>query len=334
MSINSSEQAIAAIDAAIKEGTPFDKITAIELNHLFKDIFAFLSSISTSALVGGAIPTTNPGPAIGKRMWVASIPGLYAFFAGITIGNEEVAFLVDTGVTYEKVTIPIDLTTFLQKAFVGTPGKNLYNSATVTTGYLISYANGALTVQSASIVSDYIPVSPSTTYTISGRLTSSGGRGVAYYDASKTLINAPTGVTTWGDGVLNGQYTTTSGTYYMRITVKYAGIGDPNVVMIEKGATASTYEPFYTVIENLGGLPIAAAKLDTDLGIMTPLAWATEKGFSQVTTGRLPQTANLFDSSAVLIGAHINNATGLLSMQSGSATSDFIPVTPSTVYYI
>jgi hypothetical protein len=334
MPINSSEQAIVAINTAIREGTPFDKITAIELNQLLRDIFTFLSSIASSGLVGAAIPSTNPGIPVGKRMWVASTPGTYNSFGGIVIGNEEAAFLVDNGTAFEKVTIPIDLTALVQQVFIGTPGRNLYNSAATTSGYLINYSNGAITTQASSIISDYIAVLPSTTYTISGRVSSSGGRGVAYYDSSKTLINTPTGSTTWGDGALNGQYTTTANTYYMRITVKYAGYGDPNVVMVEKGNEASEYEAYYTVIENLGSLPIAASIIDTDLGKMTPLEWALAKGFSQVITGQLPQTVNLFNSAAVLAGYHINNTTGLLSAQSGSSTSDYISVIPSTDYYI
>lgn len=334
MPFSSSEEGLAYINSIIKDGTPFDKITALELNQLLKDIFTFLSSVSSSGLVGVAIPTTDPGTPIGKRMWVASTPGTYTFFSGLVIGNQEAAFLVDNGAFYVKVSIPIDLSNFLQQAFIGTPGKNLYNVAASTSGYVINYATGTLNIQSTSVISDYIPVLPSTIYTISGRLTSSGARGVSFYDGAKSLINVPTGTNTWGDGPLNGQYTTTADTRYMRITVKFSGVGDPNLVMVEKGNKSTSFESYYTVIEYLGGLPVAASLIDTDLGLMTPLAWSLAKGFSQVVTDSLPQTANLFNPATVLTGYHINNTTGLLISQTGSSTSDLIAVSPLSAYYI
>jgi hypothetical protein len=65
--------------------------------------------VAANLTIGTAIPSTNPGAATGNRMWVASTAGTYTNFSGIVIAANEVAFLVDTGTNFVKVTIPIDI---------------------------------------------------------------------------------------------------------------------------------------------------------------------------------------------------------------------------------
>lgn len=322
-----------------------------------------LVAVAASLNVSTATPSTNPGAASGNRMWVASTAGTYTNFAGIVLAANEVAFIVDTGATFSKVTIPIDLSGYVSAASIvdnltststTTPlsanmgralsalipslglisGKNMFDPAAATNNFIINYTNGALAANTNGQVSDFMPVLPSTTYTISGRITSSGTRGVAYYDSTKTLINTPSGTSTWGDGALNGQYTTPATAAYMRIATKYSGTGDPSVIQVEKGSVATAYEAYYTTINTLSTKGIAPTYLNTELGVLTPLAYNTAKGYSNVAVTEKAATINLFDKAKDIAGFHINNTTGLLTAGSGSIVSALIPVKPSTSYYI
>ncbi|WPV66273.1 hypothetical protein [Chitinophaga sp. LS1] len=356
----------AAVKASIGDKTAEGSIINTDIAQRFYDavdLMLSLNALGSIGFKGVATPTTNPGSAVGGRMWVTSTAGTYTYFSGIVINANEVAFLVDSGSNYVKVLIPIDSSNYLTPSSVidnltststtaplsanqgkvladlipalgKIAGKNMFNLAAVTSGYIIQYSNGALVANTNGAVSDYMPVTAGSIYTISGRITSSGTRGVAFYDGAKTLINTPSGSTTWGDGALNGQYTAPTGAAYMRITTKYSGTGDNSVIQVEAGSTATTYEAYYTVVNTLATLNMAPSLIQTELGTMTPLAYLAAKGYATVTVQELPGTINLFDRTKIISGYHINYTNGALAATSGSQVTGLIPVKPSTTYYI
>lgn len=317
-----------------------------------------LISVTSSLTVSTAVPTTNPGTPVGGRMWVASTPGTYTNFAGIVIGAAEVAFLVDSGGTYVKVPIPIDLTGYVTAASIvdnltstsatvplsanqgrilagmGTvigsaSGKNLFNVAAALDGFYISYTNGLPAAQGTSQISDYIPVLPSTTYTISGRVTSAGSNGVAYYNSSKTLINTPTGATTWGDGALNGSYTTTAATAFMRITTKFTGVGVPSAIQVEKGSVATAYEAYFTVVQTLNTLGLAATVINDNVNNRATVATFTKDNIVGTTASK-----NKLDESAIVDG--YVTGSGAIDTGAGSVSgwrrTGQVPLLSSTTY--
>lgn len=323
-----------------------------------------------SGLKGTATTTTVPSNPVNGDYYITLGAGTYTNFkdstntAIVVSSTDNFAYLVYNGTYWTKVASTLSVTGYVTTSsivdnltsssttvplsanqgrillslmpVVGTQtGKNMYNSAAITTGSYISYTNGALLPNATSAISDYIPVTAGQSYTISGRVTSSGARGVSYYDSSKTLINIASGATTWGDGALNGTYVAVTGAAYMRITVRFSGTGDPTVVQVEKGTVATTYEAYYLTATKIGGYDMAPKYIYTDTyGTQTLPAYMTSAGFSSVVVAEKPATINLFNRANIVSGFHINYTNGALAATSGSQTTGLIPCKPSTTYTI
>ena len=116
--------------------------------------------------------------------------------------------------------------------------KNLFDKTTlnVNKGLL---ADGTLSNNTALSVSDYIPVLANTDYFLSNVIGLNLGRTCAYYDENKAFISIQTFS---GVEIVNAKITTPNNTKYMRIAIKN---GNENIVQIEKGTTATDYEPYY-----------------------------------------------------------------------------------------
>jgi hypothetical protein len=336
---------------------------------LVNDLLKLINNNIVSGLKGTAITTTNPDSPKNGDYYIAVGTGTFTNFKDSTntaisvTTADNFAYLVYNGSYWTKIASTLNLTGYVQTsqivdnltstsavlplsanqgralaalipAVTVTPGKNLYNSAAITNGYYISYTNGALLANSTSAVSDYIPVTVGQSYYISGRITSSGARGVTYYDSSKVIVNTPSGPTTWGDGALNGVYTIPAGVAYMRITVKFSGTGDPTVVQVEKGTAATAYEAYYESVTALASKQIVAYKVITENGAVYLPDYLTAKGYAAITQSTIPETRNIYNKATITTGFHINYANGALSALSTSSVSDYIPVKPSTAYYI
>ena len=110
----------------------------------------------------------------------------------------------------------------------GTMGKNLFNSATATTGYYI-VSGGTLTANVAYVASDYISIIPNAYYVDTGNM------GMAFYDVNKTYIsyfNAD-----------SGTHISPSNAAYARYTFY---LSNYLTGQVELGATSTAYEA-YTV---------------------------------------------------------------------------------------
>lgn len=121
-------------------------------------------------------------------------------------------------------------------------GKNLYNPATRTVGYILN-DNGEKTENNNGMVSDYIQVMPETTYTFYFKRVDTGiYTRIFQYNSNKEQIGSmiyreyyyttePVSVT----------FTTASNAKYLRITTR---VNTENI-QLELGSTATTYEPYY-----------------------------------------------------------------------------------------
>lgn len=113
----------------------------------------------------------------------------------------------------------------------GVVGKNLFNKNTVTIGKYVNWNTGVLSSNSSYSVSDYIPINPSTTYTVShnGQL--------AFYDADKAYVSGIATPTT---------FTTTVNVSFVRISVLIANL---DTFQLEIGSSKTDYEIYGTKIE-------------------------------------------------------------------------------------
>lgn len=161
-----------------------------QLGKITVDTLKALVAAVSNLEVTTAVPATNPGPAEGNRMWVVSDAGTYTNFAGIVVAANEAAFIVDTGTTFSKVTIPIDLSAYATTAAVSavqetinsviTPGTE--QATGLTNGFLTS--TGAFTASANWRATGYLPVIPGTVWKYKG-LTSGSSYAVMGYNDSQ-----------------------------------------------------------------------------------------------------------------------------------------------------
>ena len=114
-------------------------------------------------------------------------------------------------------------------------GKNIANPDNFEDGKVVSYDSGAITDNSLYFISGYIQIEPSTKYTKQG-FSSTGENW--YYDENKnpiSMITSDTFTTPY-----NAKYVLLSGLKSKK-----------SVCMLEKGSTATTYEPFIQSVKML-----------------------------------------------------------------------------------
>ena len=160
------------------------------------------------------------------------------------------------GVASPNPSYPQDVNVVTGDNTIDICGKNLFNKNTITTGAYLKEDGTLLASSTDYITSDFIPIQPNTTYyktqTLSPR--------TKFYDANKQVLNN----TTYQDvsiGGNAGSFTTPNNAYYFRFTGNVntsTGININNV-MVHKGSTATTYEPYqqsqsYSI--NLGSLEL------------------------------------------------------------------------------
>jgi lysophospholipase L1-like esterase len=203
----------------------------------------------------------------------------------------------------------VRLTSYENKAGL-VPVKNMFNKATITVDKYVSDTNGLLITQSGLNASDFIPVLPSTNYYYSN----SGSGFRAYYDANKNYISGVSQGYTTGTLV-----TTPANTYYIRVSLQTASI---NTAQLELGSVATSYSNYTLVLpENL--VPTAIAR-KSDVPSLIDFT-----GYVKTTVLK-----NLFDKTAITTGKYVSGTNGTLTTLAGYNASDFIPILPSTNYYL
>jgi len=196
----------------------------------------------------------------------------------------------------------------------GVTGKNLFNLATVTTGYYVSYLTGLVGANASYDVSDYIPILPGVNYY------TNKGHGLAFYTSSKVFISGlnPTA----GVGYA---FTTPSNAAYMRLNVLPSEL---SVYQLELGSAGTAYEAYsfaYFLLDQyipvLSNNKIPALTTDKIPNITPPMT-------SFMTLGK-----NLFNLSTITTGHYVNYVNGNLDANASYHASDYIPVSQNTDYF-
>ena len=117
-----------------------------------------------------------------------------------------------------------------------TQGKNLFNPYTATAGYVVNEGDGTIYANGYYHASDYIDVTPETQYS------QSYGAYTAFYDADKNFISGLGATEDRAQRII----TTPESCYYTRMS---CSIEDLPLFQIEKGASATSYEPYSLTLE-------------------------------------------------------------------------------------
>lgn len=126
-------------------------------------------------------------------------------------------------------------------------GKNLFDKSKIFSGW-IRYSNNAIMADSSNTFyyTDFVEVSPSTTYTLNlAKQTGLNFGGIMEYDITKNWLNIGLAET---KQIIT--FTTSANTKYIRFTIRF---DSKDKVMLEKGLVATDYVPVNTIqIRNVG----------------------------------------------------------------------------------
>ena len=145
------------------------------------------------------------------------------------------------------VSDPVEIYTDGTVETIESHGKNLFNkNGTLTNGYYQSI-DGAWVANAVFRTQDYIKASPNTDYTLSVTNLKSGGNGMVMsaWDSEHNWLGSISSTTTGVAGTstkLTG--TTPPNTFYLSVSFAIA-FRDINTLQIEKGSTATEYEPYF-----------------------------------------------------------------------------------------
>ena len=190
--------------------------------------------------------------------------------------------------------------------------RNLFDKNNVVVGYI--NADGSINSSDTNYkTSDFILVKPNTTYYI----TASGTSRAKYFNSSKTPLNT----SSYQDidvGANAGSFTTPANCYYIRKSMTNARLDD---LMLNKGSTATSYEPYVTNEINIDN-----EKYTDTLNVGTSV---NSKSRVNVLKGK-----NLFDKDNVnKINAYLPSSTGEIG-SNASAITIYIPCEKNTIYTI
>lgn len=186
-------------------------------------------------------------------------------------------------------------------------GKNLFNksAADVSIGYFPSHITGAIVANAAYNTSGFVPIKPSTAYTISQK------HYLVWYNAAKAYISGTSSADTAQTA------TSPAGAVYARFS---ATTGNWDLLQFEEGSAVTSYEPYALALpltevrdRSIGSAKIADRAVTPDkVNFMTP--------------GK-----NLLNVGAMLAG-NMMNAAGVITVNASYSVSDFIAVTPGANY--
>lgn len=204
-------------------------------------------TVSSIGMLGNTGSTTLTIPSEYSTNAVALALLFYANTSGTSEVNDYVDYtnvqleLGSQATSYSEYFEPIELNRIntYQDSIKKSTGKNLFDKDNATLNYRLG-SDGTPYSDNNYVLSDYIPVLPSSYYMYS-RYASGGGSGaVAFYDSNKTFISR----ILFGGGSTSNTYiqiTTPENTKYIRLTDLK---GLLNNMQIEKGTQSSSYEPY------------------------------------------------------------------------------------------
>ncbi len=154
-------------------------------------------------------------------------------------------------------------------------GKNLFNKATITTGAYLT-TDGGITQTVDFDTTDYIAISPSTTY----YLPQTSTRRLKYYNANKVALTNDWDI---ASGATGQAITTPSGAYYVRFSFDNRTT-DINTFQFELGSTPTTYAPYsktdYPI--DLGSIELCKLGTYQDYIYKDGDTWKVHKAMSKV----------------------------------------------------
>ncbi len=187
-------------------------------------------------------------------------------------------------------------------------GKNLLDQSTMVQGNF-SYIDNYESANADRIRSPFFPCEPNTTYTLSLSVPI-GEIGVIYKDSGGNLIQG-FGQTT---GDTSYTFTTKAGAYQMRVRVGNATYsktaGTDYNLQIEKGSTATSYEPY------VGGIPAPNPDYPQTVNTVTGRQVVTvADGDSQSQSYEVNLGKNLFDSTTELPSSWSGGTINTISLK-------------------
>lgn len=207
----------------------------------------FFGNAGTGAFTGG-----------GEIKQISSISGVTPSTNEMTVRIGTSGYLLNTdtwtltsvsGTLGSDVLIPQDITVNKGDLKYGV-GKNLVNLAQVTDGYYYS-TTGVYTPAEVARLTDYIACEPSNSYTISTEVVAAAFAAnirVNYFNGNKEWIRQDYQGFNLGD--VEYTVTTPANAKYIRFSANYTGTTyvDWNIMQLEKGSTATPYEPYHFVL--------------------------------------------------------------------------------------
>lgn len=181
--------------------------------------------------------------------------------------------------------------------------KNLFDKSTVQNGFAISLADGSLVATTNFTASDYIPVTPNTSYI------RSSAYNTAFYDKDRQFISST------GSG---RQFTTPANTAFVRVSFGSTLI---DTYQFELGTVETSYVPYKLYTDE-------AAKLT----FTTEFIKSNFESIPAEKTEIVSPGKNLFDKSKVSTGFYVNYLNGTLVANATYWASDYIPVVANAAY--
>ena len=198
-----------------------------------------------------------------------------------------------------------------------TAGKQLVNKDVITGGYFVNGANGTLSANASYFTTDFIPVTENATYTVSHY-----NGFMAYFDGNKNHVVATPPAST-SDAAMT--FTVPSGASYVRLATKITYL---TAYQIENGSAATAVEVYYLT---LGKLTVLNSNIKNMAITKDKIAiGAVNKYNTDFITG----IENLYNPLFATDGYIITAATGVLTSNASYFASDYIAITPNTLYTI
>jgi len=233
-------------------------------------------------------------------------PELLAQIAGTTAIN---AIPADYSIVNRQQKYPV---------VVGIASKNLFDLTDITAGNYVSSSTGLLSANASYTASNYIPVSPSTAYSVTAV-----GQQSAWYDSAKVFISG---------GNTGANMVSPVNAAWLRVSITNAQV---SAQQIELGSTVTAFESFYPKIDST----LLKNDAVTTLKVMDEAITAPKISDYAITSRKFKYptvvgiaSKNLFDKTDITIGKYVSKTTGALNTLAGYNASNYIPVSPSTAY--
>jgi lysophospholipase L1-like esterase len=242
---------------------------------------------ATLAALQAAFPTGN-----GKNIYLVAADGKWYYWNGV---GAWIAGGVYQSTVISKASVSGDKTDFLKQASV-----NLFNPNAVTLESYVKVADGTVSYSGIFVASDYIPVTPGSTYTASSAFTK------AFYDANKVFISA----------FDSAKVTAPANAVFLRTTAHKDSY--KTFMLVQGGSLPSTF--------------VSYDKYELDAKVSVPSE--NIKGLTVTTTQTdfISRTnRNLFDPSKIIPSKWVNT-TGAIADTPSFSYAGMYPIEPNTQY--